>query len=69
MDSGELGETLLQAQQLRRGDEKQIDTATSTTPQSGTPRGGNGKIGQRITESELLRRRRLLDAHIFEGQG
>jgi acetyl esterase/lipase len=68
MDSGELGETLLQAQQLRRGDEKQIDTATSTTPQSGTPRGGNGKIGQRITESELLRRRRLLDAHIFEGQ-
>ncbi|KAG1878312.1 Alpha/Beta hydrolase protein [Suillus subluteus] len=67
--SGELTETLLQAQklgQLRRGD---IDTATSTTPQSGTPRGGNGKTGQRITESELLRRRRLLDAHIFEGQG
>ncbi|KAG2355179.1 Alpha/Beta hydrolase protein [Suillus spraguei] len=47
----------------------QVDTATSTTPQSSTPRGGNGKIGQRITESELLRRRRLLDAHIFEGQG
>lgn len=35
---------------------------------SGTPRGGNGKTGQRITETELMRRRRLLDAHIFEGQ-
>lgn len=70
--SGELAEMMLQAQklgQLRRVDEKQVDTATSTTPQSSTPRGGNGKIGQRITESELLRRRRLLDAHIFEGQG
>jgi len=65
--SGELVESVLEAQkygQLRRGD---VDTASSTTPQSGTPRGGNGKIGQRITESELLRRRRLLDAHIFEG--
>ena len=35
---------------------------------SGTPRGGNGKTGQRITETELMRRRRMLDAHIFEGQ-
>ncbi|KAG8213588.1 hypothetical protein J3R82DRAFT_10256 [Butyriboletus roseoflavus] len=35
---------------------------------SGTPRAGNGKTGQRITETELMRRRRLLDAHIFEGQ-
>lgn len=33
---------------------------------SGTPR-GNGRTGQRITETELMRRRRLLDAHIFEG--
>jgi len=35
----------------------------------GTPRGGNGKTGQRITETELMRRRRLLDAHIFDGPG
>lgn len=34
---------------------------------TGTPRAGNGKTGQRITETELMRRRRLLDAHIFEG--
>lgn len=33
---------------------------------NGTPRGGNGKTGLRITETELMRRRRLLDAHIFE---
>jgi len=33
-----------------------------------TPR-GNGKTGQRITETELMRRRRLLDAHIFDGPG
>ncbi|KAI6045954.1 Alpha/Beta hydrolase protein [Pisolithus marmoratus] len=31
----------------------------------GTPRGGNG--GERITEVELMRRRRLLDARMFEG--
>lgn len=36
---------------------------------TGTPRAGNGKTGQRITETELMRRRRLLDAHIFEGPG
>ncbi|KAH7929839.1 alpha/beta-hydrolase [Leucogyrophana mollusca] len=30
-----------------------------------TPR-GNGKTGQRISETELMRRRRLLDSHIFE---
>ncbi|KAF9231934.1 Alpha/Beta hydrolase protein [Melanogaster broomeanus] len=36
---------------------------------NGTPRSGSGKSGQRITESELLRRRRLLDAHIFDGPG
>ena len=35
---------------------------------SGTPRAGNGKTGHRITETELMRRRRLLDAHIFDGQ-
>ena len=34
-----------------------------------TPRAGNGKTGQRITETELMRRRRLLDAHIFDGPG
>ena len=33
-----------------------------------TPR-SNGKTGQRITETELMRRRRLLDAHIFDGPG
>ncbi|KAG1731531.1 Alpha/Beta hydrolase protein [Suillus paluster] len=63
--SGELTETVLQT--LKTG-QKQTETVT-TTPQSSTPRGGNVKIGQRITESELMRRRRLLDAHIFEGQG
>ncbi|EGN99673.1 hypothetical protein SERLA73DRAFT_179807 [Serpula lacrymans var. lacrymans S7.3] len=32
-----------------------------------TPRGGSSaKVGQRITESELMRRRRLLDSHIFD---
>lgn len=36
---------------------------------NGTPRAGNGKTGQRITETELMRRRRLLDAHIFDGPG
>ncbi|KAH0827394.1 hypothetical protein J3R83DRAFT_4048 [Lanmaoa asiatica] len=36
---------------------------------TGTPRAGNGKTGQRITETELMRRRRLLDAHIFDGPG
>lgn len=35
---------------------------------SGAPRGANGKTGQRITETELMRRRRLLDAHIFDAQ-
>ncbi|KAG1715742.1 hypothetical protein ID866_1410 [Astraeus odoratus] len=35
--------------------------------EGGTPRSGSG--GQRITEGELIRRRRLLDAHIFEGPG
>lgn len=35
----------------------------------GTPRAGNGKTGQRITETELMRRRRLLDVHIFDRSG
>jgi hypothetical protein len=52
--------------QMQKVGNSRADTAT-TTPQSSTPRGGNGKMGQRITESELMRRRRLLDAHIFEG--
>lgn len=52
--------------QTQRVGHSRAETAT-TTPQSSTPRGGNGKMGQRITESELMRRRRLLDAHIFEG--
>ncbi|OJA18626.1 hypothetical protein AZE42_01772 [Rhizopogon vesiculosus] len=61
--SSERAEMMLQTQKMghSRG-----ETAT-TTPQSSTPRGGNGKMGQRITESELMRRRRLLDSHIFEG--
>jgi hypothetical protein len=45
---------------------EQGDLAAQRERENGTPRGGNGKNGQRITESELLRRRRLLDAHIFE---
>ncbi|KAF8125003.1 Alpha/Beta hydrolase protein [Boletus edulis] len=36
---------------------------------NGTPRAGSGKTGQRITETEMMRRRRLLDAHIFDGPG
>lgn len=47
------------------GEQNEIQVSTSA---SGTPRGGNGKTGQRITETELMRRRRLLDAHIFDGQ-
>lgn len=61
--SSERAETMLQTQKMGQS---RAETAT-TTPQSSTPRGGNGKMGQRITESELMRRRRLLDAHIFEG--
>lgn len=50
----------------RRGsEEKRSRTPMSEPGEVGTPRGGNG--GERITEGELLRRRRLLDAHIFEG--
>ncbi|KIK91355.1 hypothetical protein PAXRUDRAFT_830917 [Paxillus rubicundulus Ve08.2h10] len=48
------------------GTHEQGDPAAQRERGDGTPRGGNGKNGQRITESELLRRRRLLDAHIFE---
>jgi len=61
--SSERAEMMLQTQKMGHS---RTETAT-TTPQSSTPRGGNGKTGQRITESELMRRRRLLDAHIFEG--
>jgi hypothetical protein len=36
-------------------------------PRAATPKtGGPGKTGQTITETELMRRRRLLDSHIFE---
>ncbi|KAF9219625.1 alpha/beta-hydrolase [Gyrodon lividus] len=45
---------------------EQGDPVGQRERESSTPRGGNGKTGQRITESELIRRRRLLDAHIFE---
>ncbi|KIJ67977.1 hypothetical protein HYDPIDRAFT_173697 [Hydnomerulius pinastri MD-312] len=50
---------------------EQADSMAPRERESSTPRGGNGKTGQRITitESELMRRRRLLDAHIFDGPG
>jgi len=47
----------------RRGSERSR-TPMSEPGEVGTPRGGNG--GQRISEGELMRRRRLLDAHIFD---
>ncbi|KAH7912001.1 Alpha/Beta hydrolase protein [Hygrophoropsis aurantiaca] len=44
----------------RHEDDDHVDSTGHSTPRS------NGKTGQRITETELMRRRRLLDSHIFD---
>lgn len=46
---------------------KKTRSRTWSTPQSETPKGPGSRLaGTPITETEMMRRRRLLDSHIFE---
>jgi hypothetical protein len=50
-----------------RSPENRVVSGMRSTPQlSETPKGGSRQAGTPITETELMRRRRLLDSHIFE---
>ncbi|KAI6121390.1 Alpha/Beta hydrolase protein [Pisolithus thermaeus] len=67
-ETDDSGATFIARKRLSGSGGESFDRQSSVSSEPGEvgmPRGGNG--GQRISEVELMRRRRLLDAHMFEG--